>query len=191
MCRRPGSVRTPPAVVNTGKGDDMGSNIPRTQEQFREHFLSQAMPEPNTGCSLWTGATTRGYGSVRRHGRALYAHRVAYELFVGPIPDGMHVLHHCDTPPCVNPEHLFLGTDADNIQDMDRKGRRVTRKGELHPRARLTEDDVRTIRSRVAAGETKASLSREHGVDETTVGRIVCRKNWAHVHDEANREAEG
>jgi len=142
------------------------------------------MPEPNTGCFLWTGTTTGGgYGRVRRGKRTHYAHRVAYELLVGPIPDGMHVLHHCDTPPCVNPEHLFLGTDADNIQDMDRKGRRVTRKGELHPRARLTEDDVRTIRARAAAGETQRPLAREYGVDQATISNIVTRKSWKHVQD--------
>ena len=84
-------------------------------------------PEPMTGCHLWIGgADPDGYGVISRQGRRgkqERAHRVAYELFVGPIPDGICVLHRCDTPACVNPEHLFLGTNLDNVRDRDAKGR--------------------------------------------------------------------
>ena len=140
------------------------------------------MPEPNTGCFLWTGTTTGGgYGRVRRGKRTHYAHRVAYELFVGPIPGGMNVLHRCDTPACVNPDHLFLGTPADRVRNRDEKGRAAA--GEQHFRARLTEDDVRTIRARAAAGETQRPLAREYGVDQATISNIVTRKSWKHVQD--------
>jgi len=141
------------------------------------------MPEPNTGCFLWTGTTTGGYGRVRRGKRTHYAHRVAYELLVGPIPEGMCVLHRCDTPPCVNPAHLFLGTIADNNQDMVQKGRGIAKSGEQHCRARLTEDDVLAIRARAAAGETQRPLAREYGVDQATISNIVTRKSWKHVQD--------
>lgn len=83
------------------------------------------MPIPGCGCWLWLGAwSTYGYGKVNKHGKVVTeAHRMFYEDRFGPIPDGMQVLHKCDTPPCCNPDHLFLGTQADNMRDMHRKGR--------------------------------------------------------------------
>lgn len=79
---------------------------------------------PGDGCRLWTGSTNNyGYGRFALDGRVVYAHRVAYELVVGPIPPGAQVCHTCDTPTCCNPDHLFLGTQAENLQDMTRKGR--------------------------------------------------------------------
>lgn len=92
----------------------------------RQRFLRR-MPTPNGGCWLWPGATgDRGHGVLGAGGRGeglLRAHRLAFEMFVGPIPDGLHVCHHCDEPRCCNPAHLFLGTDADNMRDMALKGR--------------------------------------------------------------------
>lgn len=75
-------------------------------------------------CWLWDGPRfASGYGRASQGSRKRRAHRVAYELYVAPIPEGMHVLHRCDNPPCVNPDHLFLGTHLDNMKDMERKGR--------------------------------------------------------------------
>lgn len=87
------------------------------------------IPEPNTGCWLWTLALAGGYPELSVHARSLRAHRVSYELAHGPIPAGMSVLHRCDTPPCVNPAHLFIGTQLENIRDCIAKGRRSTRLG--------------------------------------------------------------
>ena len=103
----------------------------------KEKFLRLIEPEPNSGCWFWAGTLYKsGYGSFASHcapdgsGRNSRAHRYAWELFVGPIPDGMKVLHRCDQRSCVNPDHLFLGTHQDNMDDMAIKGR--GRKSWLH-----------------------------------------------------------
>lgn len=93
-----------------------------------DRFEAQYIPEPNCGCWLWVGADRSGsrddgYGQIVVDGKKCAAHRVAWELFRGPIPDGLFALHRCDVMPCVNPDHLFLGTRSDNMRDMTRKGR--------------------------------------------------------------------
>jgi hypothetical protein len=107
------------------------------------------------------------------------AHRFSWELVNGPIADGMFVCHHCDTPLCVNPRHLFLGTSADNNTDMRAKGRAAI--GTRQPNAKLTEQAVASIRQRCEAGESRASLSREYGVTKAIIDRVVNRKIWKHV----------
>ena len=111
------------------------------------------------------------------------AHRVSYELCVGLIPDGLLVLHHCDNPPCVNPAHLFLGTQRDNIRDMIEKGRK--RQGERNGRSKLNHDDVRAIRIACANGESKASVSRRYPVNVSVIKKIIYGVIWTHVHSEA------
>ena len=93
----------------------------------KEYILTNFTPVPESGCWIWTGGwTTEGYGAVRRDGRwVMSAHKLFYSAFKGDIPPGMLVCHSCDTPACVNPDHLFLGTDSDNQLDRHRKGRRV------------------------------------------------------------------
>lgn len=95
-----------------------------SQEKFIEVFWNRISPEPNSGCWIWTGATIpQGYGCLRRFKKTLKAHRVSFELFKGKISSGLHVCHRCDNPSCVNPEHLFLGTNVDNMNDKKAKGR--------------------------------------------------------------------
>jgi hypothetical protein len=91
---------------------------------MKNRILSDSIPEPTTGCWLWLRSRDKdGYGSLRADGRTRRAHREAYMAYMGPIPDGAHVLHKCDTPACVNPDHLFLGTQRDNLRDCVVKGR--------------------------------------------------------------------
>jgi len=135
-------------------------------------------------CREWAGARNHnGYGRVQIGRRRLLAHRAAWEIAQGPIPAGLHVLHHCDNPPCVKPAHLWLGTDADNVHDMDAKGRRVvkTTRGEQHPAALLTEAAVRVIRDRLREGRSHVSLGVEYGVDRSTITRLARGQTWTHV----------
>lgn len=135
-------------------------------------------PPRETGCWPWTGSRSKmegGYGRLNVGGRPVSAHRIAYQLYVGTIPSGMWVLHACDWPPCVNPEHLFLGTRATNSADAVAKGRIAH--GEKHWNARLTERDVRAIR-KLAPRTPSRALSRRFGVTQSTIWRVVNHQLW-------------
>jgi HNH endonuclease len=96
----------------------------RTHVPVEDRFMEKVIPEPNSGCWLWTaGCNNKGYGDFDVGVREVSAHRFSYELFKGPIPKGMFVCHKCDVPSCVNPEHLFLGDQRANLQDASKKGR--------------------------------------------------------------------
>lgn len=154
----------------------------------REWLMERVVKLPGEdACWEWTGRRMKdGYG--RPHitkTESVLAHRLSYELHIGPIPDGLCVLHRCDNPPCVRPSHLFLGTRADNAADMIHKGRRrpdsVQPRGAHHPAARLTDAHVREIRSLSANGWTYKRLGAKYGVHPMHIGLIVRRKRWAHV----------
>jgi len=133
------------------------------------------------GCWLWTGRRDRaGYGKIRRGPSAknLRAHRVAWELEHGPIPDGLCVLHHCDNPSCVRPDHLFLGTDADNVADMFAKGRSPSRVGEGNGRVKLTWAKVAEIRAAPTSRGVLHRLAQQYGVSWWTIRDIRCGRRW-------------
>ena len=135
-------------------------------------------------CWPWLGTICPdGYGRVKVDGRSLGAHVVAYDLTRGPRRQGVYVLHHCDAPPCVNPRHLFTGTQAANLRDMKGKGRGnwPGQQGECHPSVKLTERQVRDIRQRAAAGEPQSSLGGRFNITQTNVSLIVRRRTWRHV----------
>jgi hypothetical protein len=111
--------------------------------------------------------------------RMAYVHRVMYEIAKGPIVDGYEVAHVCDVRHCVRPTHLVLMTHAGNVADMVSKGRSA--RGASRRHTRLTEDGVRAIRSRVAAGERRAELATEFGVSVAAVDMVVTRKRWAYL----------
>jgi hypothetical protein len=125
------------------------------------------------------------YGCVRYEDRVEAAHRVAWRLSRGPIPDGLQVLHSCDNPRCVNPKHLFLGTNNDNVQDKVRKGRSYRACGEQSGTHKLTNDAVREIRRKYAQGEaTHKQLAREFGVVEGTIGFVLREETWKGIKEE-------
>lgn len=131
-------------------------------------------------CWLWTGATTHnGYGSAWHAGKGVRAHRLAWQLTHGPVARGKFVLHRCDRRQCVNPDHLFLGSAADNSKDMVAKRRQAA--GSRNARAVLGEADVAWIRARVGAGEARAVVARALGVSRSTVSEIASRKIWRHI----------
>lgn len=143
-------------------------------------------------CWLWLGSRNQaGYGRIGRPGRGLpaeYAHRYSWQLANGPIPAGMEICHTCDTPPCVRPDHLFLGTHRDNARDMTAKGRNVgTRfmpphRGEQNGQAILTAVAVNEVR-RLAreSGLTRVVLAATYGVRPTTIADILRRRTWTHL----------
>ena len=161
----------------------------RSRAPATARFYRNITPEPNSGCWLWTGYLSSGYGIMRmspnpkdRQG----AHRASWLLHIGPIPDGLVVCHSCDVKSCVNPSHLFLGTYTDNMQDAVSKGRMKWKqksrpglqRGEAHHSAKLTAEDVMAIRSSTAPGVT---VAKQYGVTNITISRIRRRLIWQHV----------
>lgn len=139
-----------------------------------EHYiLSRCVAIPETGCWLWTGAwSAKGYGSVG-HKSQNYAHRLSYETFVGPIPDGMLVCHKCDVRPCCNPDHLFVGTIDDNQKDSARKGR--MHRGLSNYNAKLTPELVAVIRG---SSLSAAQWSMMTGISRGTISQARRGETW-------------
>lgn len=124
---------------------------------------------PSTGCWEWRGAKNpRGYGKLTVNMKTVSAHRYSWLTFRGPIPDGQHVLHRCDNRGCVNPEHLFLGTHADNMQDMAGKTR-----GKPRGKAQLSASDASQVRALWAAGMYQREIAKQFGVTQSNVSAIV------------------
>jgi hypothetical protein len=146
---------------------------------LRDRFWTKV--RKGASCWEWTGAVNaQGYGLVndRNGGGCKLAHRVSYAWAHGD-PGSLCVLHKCDNPRCVNPEHLLLGTRAENQRDMAAKGR--ASRGEEHCHAKLREDDVREIRRLVAAGHTQKGVAGRFGVQPNAISRIVNRRRWGHI----------
>lgn len=159
-------------------------------EQHEAEFIQSRCQKSLLGCWVWTGATDRGgYGHVtrKRNGRfrTLATHRLSYECHIGEVPRGMMVLHRCDNPPCCNPEHLFLGTAADNVADALMKGRLKApperdNSGESNGRVILTTESatqVLTLKGKLP----QRQIARLFGVSRATVARIHRRERWAHL----------
>lgn len=149
---------------------------------LKEKFEATFIPVPECGCWIWEGCDDglKGYGKIWNNGKLLNAHRVSWQLYIGPIPKGIDVCHSCDTPSCVNPKHLFLGTRKDNMQDCVAKGRyaRNGKKGEDHNMVKLSTQDVINIRNDSRMIKT---IAADYHIHRDMVWRIKARRNWTHV----------
>jgi hypothetical protein len=153
-----------------------------------EKMAERYRVDPTTGCWVWTfSLRLNGYGQIKSGGKNLYPHRVSYEIHVGPIPDGLCVCHRCDNRACINPDHFFLGTKAENNADRNAKSRtakglaaigdREPQTGARNPNAKLTDRQVSEIRD--ASGVTHRELSKKYGVGANHIGKIRRGENWS------------
>lgn len=158
---------------------------PTVRSRFDEK-VRLAGTEDDDCCWLWTAFTNpSGYGMIRNGRMMALAHRVAWALANGPIPDGKHVLHRCDVPRCVNPSHLYIGTNADNMADKVSRGRssypRPDRLGEKHPLAKLSAEQVEEIRRLPFTYGSGRELAKRFGVTPSNITHIRQRKLWKHI----------
>lgn len=132
------------------------------------------------GCWLWTGCTrgSKEYGAIRFKSKLYRAHRFSWIIHYGPIPEGILVLHTCDNPLCVNPNHLFLGTHEDNIEDCKNKGRLNRPKGEQNGRSKLSYEDVLLIKRRLKEGIKQNILAKEFNISQQTISNIKLNQSW-------------
>lgn len=157
------------------KSSEVGTDLKSAFEFF-------VMPEPNSGCWLWAGPYLKrrhGYGCFTMRPAGIIqvrAHRLSWELHLGEIPPGVQVLHKCDNPACVNPDHLFLGSHLGNMADRDSKGRQ--NKGETHGMVKLTEESVRLIFS---DPRRHTEVASEYGISFVTVSDIKRGRSWKHL----------
>lgn len=159
----------------------------RRDYQKRLEFLCRTFSAHSDECVEWPFARcTDDYGEFSIFGLRR-AHRVAYQLGVGDIPKGMHVLHRCDNPLCVNIRHLWLGTHAENMRDMRNKGRgglgtlKIDNRGSRHPKARINESDVLHIRTLISQGMSHKEIGSIYGLKRCSITDISLRRTWKHI----------
>lgn len=184
--------------ITRERHDALGQLMGEVDGMVEERIITErrfwSKVEKSNGCWLWKASKRfKGYGAFAYHegGKLIQdrAHRYSWRLKNGPIPDRLWVLHKCDTPACVNPDHLFLGTVQDNVTDMMVKGRRVLggtyggdyRKGESHHQAKLTTEQVKEIRKLKQGGCSYGQLSKQFGIAIGHAYRVVNGKAWSHV----------
>lgn len=150
-----------------------------------DRIMSKTIINQKTGCWEWTGNKRLGYGRISTGSRIdgtrkkVTVHRLSYMLSVGEIPEGMEVCHKCDNRSCINPEHLFVGTRQDNINDRERKGRNITKIGESNPAAKLTQKIVKECRELVYRNSASVvELAKKHSVCRKTMHNAVNGKTW-------------
>ena len=138
-----------------------------------DRLVERRKIDADTGCWIWTGARSEGYGQINIGVKLYFVHRLAFEAFFGTIPGGLFVLHHCDNRACFNPSHLFTGTQKDNVQDCLRKGR---------CKRKLTDAEVLAIRSEHESGDaSKEAIARRYGISPRQVGKILTREAWGYL----------
>ena len=144
-----------------------------------ERFRDKTIPAEDSDCLLWVGGKDgKGYGAIKVNGKQQIASRLAWEIVNGRIPEEVCVLHKCDNPACVNVEHLFLGTQADNVKDMVSKGHQRGASGETNGNSKLTADDILNIKQ---DSGTLSEIARKYGVSFQHISSIKRGGSWKHV----------
>jgi hypothetical protein len=148
------------------------SNIQK--DRFEKNFTV------TPSCWVWNLSTRKGYGRFRSNGKKVTASRFSYELYIGEIGDGMKVCHKCDNPSCVNPDHLFIGTQIENMNDMVSKNRHIDgkKRGHENGNAKLIPEQVLAIRS---DQRSQSKIAIEYGVGQALVSKIKLGKLWRHL----------
>jgi len=147
-------------------------------DKFQKRYWAKVIR--GDGCWEWNAFVNKnGYGQIGFRGALVYAHRAAWTLANGPIPDGLFVCHKCDNRKCCNPEHMFLGTFEDNMNDKVQKGRQARPIGEKSPTSKLTWEQVREIRERYK-NETimQSVLAKEYGVSASAISHVITNRTW-------------
>lgn len=140
--------------------------IPEFDERMAQKLKDRASRQPN-GCINYTGQNNGSYGQIEYRRKTYLAHRVAYQLAHGNIPDGMFVCHSCDNRLCINPDHLWLGSARDNVVDMVIKGR-----GRYNPRKKLSDEAMDALRHEILSGETQRALAAKYGVSQSYISML-------------------
>lgn len=145
-----------------------------------DQLFARTQPNEN-GCFIWTGWVSGKhdpYPVIQQNYKRILVHRLVWTIVKGPIAENLCILHRCDTPRCINPDHLFIGTRGDNNKDRHAKGRGSNPSCDAHPRAGLTNEQVRIIKIRLANGESYLLLAKEFSVTGHVVHKIKTGKNW-------------
>lgn len=174
-CQKCGATfRVPQSAVDRGRGKYCSRKCAGTGKAPNRPSDLWDRLDKSGDCWIWTGPKYEsGHGTMGYCGRYDGTHRLAWRFARGPIPEGMYVCHHCDNPACCNPDHLFLGTPIESVQNAVRRGRHGYRK--------LTEEGVKRIRARHESGETQTSIANDLGLSLGAVWHVVHRKTWKHV----------
>lgn len=187
--RKPSALRKHPSPVCGPKGSECSREIggrfsrAKTHRPLSERFWERVDIRGPDDCWEFQGYKNKGgYGTISDAGKTKKAHRVAWELAHGrKIHEGFHILHHCDNRVCCNARHLWIGTNHQNVRDMERKGRSNHPSGSMNSNSKVSEDQIREIRRRVEAGETHVSVARDFPIGRTSVSKIIARESWAHL----------
>jgi transposase len=151
----------------------------------KNRFYSKVLLPNENGCMMWTGCKSHQYGVTSVKRRNVLSHRYSYKLHYNDIPNSLHVLHKCDVPLCVNPEHLFLGTASDNMKDMAKKNR--SRKGDRHHNVKISDLQLNEIKEMLLNGTSQLEISKKYNVSQTSISHIKTGRTRNKLNDEERK----